>query len=446
MRKITLLLVTLFLGAVLMNAQTGETVASLLKAKEKSDAEIKHAKKSLKSSTWEKRGNLFLSMAQFNTKGLYQGMATSGIGGAEMLIGKPGKKVGTKGGEDWFYDRITLHFKNGKLSSWDETKPIDKEALNKAYAAYKKADELDPKGKFKKKATTKINVAALRGLLTDKGVKLYNAKNYAPAVENLKKALELDKFPKESKDTIFKTGLVTYYVGIISSAAEDDKTAKEYFNICIGKGYQKAAPYKALAEIYKKENNSEKQLELLQAGFNKYPESKEIMVGFINYYLTSGQSEKALEKLQQAIKSDPKNPSFYYAVGTLYDNMVTDTTDKYSNADKQKYFAEAIKSYTTADKLKDNYFEPSYNIGALYYNKAANILKEASKLGIKQVKEYEAAQKAANVEFKKALPYMEKAHKINPKEKTTLQTLVTIYHKLKMYPKKKEAQAKLDNL
>ncbi len=445
MRKITLLLVGLFVSTF-MYAQTGGTVADLIKAREKSDADIKNEKKSAKSTTWEKRGDVFLNMAQFNTKGLFVGMPTSGLSGAEILVGKPNKKVGTKEGEDWLYERVTLHFKAGKLNSWEETKPIDKDALNKAYEAYMKADKLDTKGKFKKKSTTKVSLSTLRNLLTDEGVKLFGKNQYKPAVEYLQKALELDKFPKEKSDTTFKTGLVTYYVGIISSKAGDNETAKKYYQLCIDKGYQDAAPYQSLADVYKSEKNTEKELELLQAGFKKYPNSKEIMIGFINYYLTSGQSQKALEKLNDAVKADPKNPSLYYAKGTLYDNMVNDTTDKYSKEDKAKYFEEAIKSYGKASSLKANYFEPNYNTGALYYNKAARILKDASKLDLKQAKEFEAAQAAAKKEFQAALPYMEKAHQANPKDKSTLQTLVTIYHKLQMYDKKKEAQAKLDEL
>ncbi len=445
MKRITLLLVGLFVS-VFMYSQTGQTADALLKAKKKSDAEIQNAKKSGKSSTWEKRGDMFLNMAQFNTKGLYKGMPMSGISGAEILVGKPEKKETVQDGENWLYERITLKFKNGKLEEWEETKPLDDDALNKSYEAYMKADELDTKGKFRKKSSTKASIAVLRGLFTDEGIRLFNKNEYKPAVENLKKALELNKFPKAKNDTIFKTGLLTYYAGIISNKAGDNESAKKYFKLCIDKEYQKAAPYKALADIYKEEKNSEKELEFLQAGFNKYPDSKDIMIGFINYYLTSGQSQKALEKLNEAVKSDPENPSLYYAMGTLYDNMVNDTTNAYSKEDKEKYLSEAVKAYNKASSLKENYFEPNYNAGALYYNRAAYILKEASKLDLKQAKEFEKAQEAAKKEFKLALPYMEKAHQAKPQEKSTLQTLITIYHKLQMYDKKKEAQEKLDNL
>ncbi len=446
MKRIALLFVSVFVGATLLSAQTTQTAESLLKDKEKSDADIQNPKKNVKSSTWEKRGDLFLDIAQFNTKGLYVSMPQTGISGAELLIGKPQSIANTEKGEDWIYERVTLHFENGKLAEWEETKPLDENALDKAFEAYKKADELDAKGKFKNKSTTKANIATLRGLYTNSGVKYFGEKKYKEAVSELKKALELDKYPKEKSDTVFDTGLVTYYIGVMAQNGGDSETAKEYYELCISKGYQEAAPYQALAGLYKETGNPKKELETLQAGFDKYPGSKEILIGFINYYLISGESDKAMEKLSQAVKDNPENPTFHYAIGTLYDTMVKDTTGKYNAEQKKSYLGKAVESYKSAIELKPGYFEALYNIGALYYNEAARILKEADKLPLHKRTEFEAEQAKAKEQFELALPYMEKAHEADKTDRSTLQTLVTIYHKLQKYDKKKEVKEKLEQI
>ena len=178
MKRIVLLFVSVFVGATLLSAQTTPTqsVESLLKNKDKSDAEIQNPKKNVKSATWEKRGKLFLDIAQFNGKNIFVGMPQQGLNGAEMLVGKPQSITNTDKGEDWIYERITLHFEAGKLTSWDETKPLDDKALEKSYEAYKKAEELDSKGKFKNKTTTKNDIATLRGLFTNSGVKFFGEK------------------------------------------------------------------------------------------------------------------------------------------------------------------------------------------------------------------------------------------------------------------------------
>jgi len=444
MKRIALLFVSVFVGATLLSAQTTQTVESLMKAKDKSDADIENPKKNVKSATWEKRGNLFLDISQFTTKGLYVSMPQEGISGAKLIVGDPQSIAATDKGEDWIYERVTLHFEAGKLASWDETKPLDEDANNKALEAYKKADELDTKGKFKTKTSTKASIAILRGIYTNKGVKYFGGKKYKKAVTELQKALELAEYPKEASDTLFNTGLVTYYVGVMAQNGGDKETAKKYYELCIAKEYQEAAPYQALASIYKEMKQPKKEMETLQAGFDKYPNSKEILIGFINYYLTSGQSEKALKKLTKAVKDNPENPTFHYAIGTLYDTMVKDTTDKYTVEDKAAYLTKAMESYNTAIELKPEYFEALYNLGALHYNEAARILKEADKLPLNKKAEFEAETKKAQVQFELALPFMERAHAADANDRSTLQTLVTIYHKLKKQEKKKETQAKLD--
>ena len=49
------------------------------------------------------------------------------------------------------------------------------------------------------------------------------------------------------------------------------------------------------------------------------------------------------------------------------------------------------------------------------------------------------------VEFKKAIPYMEKAHEINPTDKFTLESLKTLYYRLKMLDKHAEIIEKIKN-
>jgi len=446
MKKLALLFVSMYIGTALIYGQTGQTAEALLKAKAKSDEEILDAKKNIKSATWEKRGDLFLDLAQFNTKGLYQGMKKNGITGAELIVGKPKSITDNNGNEDWIYDRVTLHFAGDDLESWEETNPLDPDALNKAYEAYVKADSLDLKGKFKNKNNVKLNAMTLRGLFTSKGVELFANKQYKESVDLLDKALKLYDWPKSASDTTFKVGLVTYYAGFIAYSGKDYKTAEKYYLKCIENEWEAGTPYNGLSAVYKDSNEGTKEYEILQKGFAKYPESKELMIGFINYYLGSGQSDKALEKLDQAIKDDPSNPTFVFAKATLYDNMVKDSTDKYSAEQKADFLAKAIEGYKSAIAIKADYFEANYNLGALYFNEAVYKLKEADKLGVKQVKEFDAKVAEAKDYMERALPYLEKAHEVESTDKSTIQTLITIYHRLQKYDLKKAMQEKLDNL
>ncbi len=447
MKKISLLLVSIIFGTAVLLGQTGQTVDGLLKAISKSDAEIADAKKNSKSATWEKRGDLFLEVSQFTTKGLYQGMAQTGLTGAEIVMGgKPSDIKASGETEEWIYERVTLRFTNGLLDSWEETKPIDPDALDKAYEAYKKADELDDKGKFRNKTNVKLNIAILRGSFVASGVDLFSKKEFAKAVQNLEKALILAEYPKPQEDD-FKVGLVTYYAGLIAFNGKDYETAKKHYQTCIDKGYEDGTPYNAMAALYKETGDSEKELAILQKGFEKYPESKELLIGFINYYLGAGLSDKALEKLDQAITDDPTNPTFYSAKATLYDNMSKDSTGKYSESEKKALIDKAIEGYKKSIEIKPDFFDPNFNIAVLIYNQAVYKINKADGFDPrKQQKEFDEMMADARVDLENALPYMERAHEIDPMERTTIQTLITIYHRLQKYDKKKEMQEKLDNL
>ena len=79
MKKIALLLVAVVMSATFASAQSVQAAESLLKAKERSDKDIQNPKKNVKYATWIKRGNLFLDMVQFTSKGLWKGMPQKGL-------------------------------------------------------------------------------------------------------------------------------------------------------------------------------------------------------------------------------------------------------------------------------------------------------------------------------------------------------------------------------
>ncbi|MEN8123003.1 MAG: tetratricopeptide repeat protein, partial [Bacteroidota bacterium] len=187
-------------------------------------------------------------------------------------------------------------------------------------------------------------------------------------------------------------------------------------------------------------------LEILKTGFEKYPNSNELLVDFINYYLVKGESEKALGKLEKGIKENPENQTYHYAMGTLYDTMNKDTTGKYTAKEKIEYEGLAISAYKKAVELKGEYFDALFNLGVVYYNRAANIIKKAQNIPPKEQKRYNAEIEKANKNFKLALPYMKKAHEVNIRDRSALTTLSTIYLKLQMYDEQKEVKEMLDNL
>ena len=69
----------------------------------------------------------------------------------------------------------------------------------------------------------------------------------------------------------------------------------------------------------------------------------------------------------------------------------------------------------------------SCRAGASFFNKGAEMMKEAQMIPPSETKKYEEAYNLAVAELKKSVPYLEKAKEINPKDKATLTSLKTLY-------------------
>ena len=96
-----------------------------------------------------------------------------------------------------------------------------------------------------------------------------------------------------------------------------------------------------------------------------------------------------------------------------------------------KNFSEALNYYQQALSKDENYTDAIYSIGALYYNKAAVYTQELSVLADDYSKEglkkYDALKEKVNGEFDKALPYFQKAEKVDANDMNTLIALKEIY-------------------
>jgi len=104
----------------------------------------------------------------------------------------------------------------------------------------------------------------------------------------------------------------------------------------------------------------------------------------------------------------------------------------------------AIESYKKAIELDDTNFNSYYNLGALYFNQGVNMANKA--LEIKDPDEYSAAVAKADEKFRESLPWLEKAHELNPDDVSTMETLKMLYYRLKMMDKHAEISEKLENL
>ena len=307
------------------------------------------------------------------------------------------------------------------FQSKDENfKKLNNDPLTVAFDSYMKALQLDDKDRFSK--SVKIKLTLLIGDLTNQAVVAFNEETYEKALKSFEQILAINATPAFKADDpnavdtviIFNAGLAAY------NAKQYDKAIKYYLEAAKYK-YNGAKIYSLIANSYFQKKDTVGALNVLNGALKEYPNEVTILNEVINVYLNSNKINDAMKYLDIAMAQDPKNATYYFVQGTLNDKL--DKPD------------DAIKSYQKAIEYKVDYFDAYYNLGAVYYNKGVKQVDVSNAVPSNQPDKYEIEKDKADVEFKKAIPYMEKAHELNPTDKFAIGSLKTLYYRLKMLDK-----------
>ena len=332
-----------------------------------------------------------------------------------------------------FYYRGLIYHAIYQDSS-EKAKTIVAEPLNLAADSYIKTLELDAKKDYSKDVIARLYVSANQ--FYNMGINEYNVKkNNLKAVEYFEKVLQINAVPAvaaaaNKTDMPYYGFLDTNATSLAAVAAFDMKDydkAKKYFQVMIDKGFRAGRPYTNMAQILKIEKNEEAMMEVIKTGRAKYPEDAALIIEELNYYLSTGKDKEAEANLQLAITKDPSNHQLHFALGSIYDKLSTpeDAAKKPSKEEYQALRKKAESAYLKAIELSPEYFNAIYNLGALYFNEAGDILKTAG--DIKDNKVYEQETKRAEGLLQKALPHLEKAHQLDAKDRNTLISLKELY-------------------
>lgn len=321
----------------------------------------------------------------------------------------------------WFY-RGNIYYDIG-ISTDSTIHNLDPDPFGVAFVSYMKAKELDSKGDF----TEDINryTTAVGEGYYNMGVLSYNDQKFKEAALNFEKAFEVSKAVNMTDTSALLNAAVA------SAQGNEVEMSKKYYEQLIAMGVKKADVYANLAEIYKIEGDTTLAFETVIAGRELFPDDFNLLIAETNIYLATDEKEKAMKNLEQALEVDNTNPSIFFAVGTIYDQMGD--------------IAKAISAYENAIALNATYFEANYNLGALYVNQAADILDKANDLPLNAVEEYDAEKARADEMLRKAVPYLERSLELEPEDVNTMVSLKEIYTRLNMTEKLEAINEKLGN-
>ena len=392
MKRILIALAVL-LSVQVADAQTKSPEAAK-KAVESAEAASKDAKKAAKVATWTKLASAYMDAYNAPAGNVWLGASKQEL---QLLMGND-KPISTEevvlGGDQLVkevYSNKEFYFSPaGQLVLINVTKPVVENALAGALDAYKKAYEVDVK-----QSKTKDIVAGLSSIAQkylDEGMNSYTFGNLEEASALFEKAAEASATAPLSK--VDTTAL--YNAGYTAWAVKNYERAKNFFEKCLDAGYyyEGGEVYAKLGDVYTNLGDAKKGAEILEQGFVKFPQSQSILIGLINYYISSGDNaDRLFVLIDEAKKNEPNNASLYYVEGNIYKEL--------KNIDK------AIESYYKCAEINPEYEFGFIGAGILYYEQAIELQEKASnELDDKKynalVVEFEQALKNALEPFEKA--------------------------------------------
>ncbi|MCR5463196.1 MAG: tetratricopeptide repeat protein [Bacteroidales bacterium] len=402
MKKL-LIVLALLASFQVANAQGGAAAAK--KAVDAALAASQNAKKATKVATWMKLADSYIAAYNVPSGNVWVGAAENELRlamGNEKPTSVENVILGGAQYTKQIFENKNLYINsNGQLEIIEVTKPVVDNALDKALDAYRKAAEVDPK------ATKAKEIAAgIKGIVDKYNTEAYNAYtfgDFAKAESFFSKAFDASsQKPSVAIDTsaLYNAGFVTYGSGQFAKA-------KNYFDKCLKLGYyaKDGEVFAKLADCVAKLDTTAAgktlQKEYLEQGFAKFPQSQGIMIGLINYYITSGQDTDKLFSLIDAAKAnEPENASLYYVEG---------------NARAQLgQIDEAVKAYEKCVEVNPEYEYGFIGEGIMFYNEAIKV-QEAAQTELDDNK-YMALVQKFETYLKSCIEPFEKAYNMTKNE------------------------------
>lgn len=308
-----------------------------------------------------------------------------------------------------------------------------------AIASFKEAI-VTPSDKDDFSGTIKFAMSTTRITSINCGNENYNNKNYERAAEFYTGAIQ-------AMDVIGMTDTMAHYNrGLCYERLGKNKESAEDFVVCAKAGYGGADIYRLVFETYSAAGDVETGRKYLAEGRKKYPKDQGLVFSEVNYFLGQGNNAEAEKAINEALSLDPTNATLYFALGNTYDNLANPRDKDGKELGKPKNFDElslkAENAYKKAIEIKSDYYDALYNIGVLKYNEGAEYMNRIK--DIADNAQYEAEKTKADEKFKAALPYLEKARTVNPKDRDNLRMLKIIYVRMGDAEKAAEIQKELE--
>ncbi len=278
-------------------------------------------------------------------------------------------------------------------------------AAQLAKESYFKAMELDKGNDYINE--NKVALANIQAIMLDKASKQYESGDYCGAAENFNISGEVSgKFGIVDSASIFNSAYCNDRCGNLDLAIAGYKKSAEI-------GYNIPGVFIYMSDIYLKQGKTEEGKKIITDARAKYPHNAELLRSEVNFLLNDQKYNEALELLKSLAAKPDANEMIWFVLGA--------THEKLGNVDEQE------KAYKKSLEINPNYYDALFNLGATYYNRGVEKLKECDKIPAREQAKYNDCVAEADVFFHKAVENLEKAYKERPQDKEIISALMEAY-------------------
>lgn len=345
-------------------------------------------------------------------------------------------------GKTWYYRGLI--YASIDTTSNATYKALSSNALEVAVESFNKADKMkagkeyfvsDPNDPINSSIsnTKDIQLERLANYYLDRGIKLIqqDEPDYMGSIAKIEKCkqLFLNAMPKYVNDT-----LAYYVLAISGQASENYDTAIVAANEYLKRGGKSKDVYFILYQIYSSRKDKEKALEVVRQGKKALPGEYQFSLMEIELLIDLGKVKEAKSGLEDALARDPKNKALHFYLGYVYTS--------------ENNLVEARKYYESALKIDPYYFEAQVFLAKIVNEDAKQVKRQINALGITAAdrKKKQDLDAVYVQKLKVALPYWEKAEKLNASDREVLDELYSIYSDLGMEADIKRIQKRLKEL
>lgn len=337
------------------------------------------------------------------------------------------------------YSRIGGEANNEK----SKFKDLAPDWAEQAYAAAIECKRLDTKNEYANENNSVFRYVGNE--YYTRATESYTAREYAKAIEECEKAIEMFN---NSGDSKFASESM-YIAGISAVAMKDNEKAKTYFNSLVRKRTDKQYVYSTLFNIYKEEGDKDGAMKVANSYMKNRKDDYNAYLLMAEGYLLNNNLEKGKEMINSALERTKDSVFIYPQILSLSAAILESTED----------YAAAEEKYNESLTINPNQFEANFGMGKMIFNRgvdkldAANavppddesglyekLLAESNKFFSESVQYFNAA-----IAYLDALPSSTKAAQ-RPNLFNCLSALEKVYARLEMYDELKVVKARLQEI